>query len=111
MAQLTEKQRRKVCPRGHKLGRANLTPDGHCKACRRLHYKRGWKGGVANDLKTHCPAGHPYQGDNLNVYQRGKYKIRSCRECKRIKARWYYRSKHPSCISHLSRLGRLNPKS
>lgn len=33
-----------------------------------------------NTLKTHCPKGHPYSGENLHVY-RGK---RFCRECSRI---------------------------
>jgi len=88
MARLTLKQRRKVCPRGHKLGRANLTPSGDCKECRRL--LKGYKGGVTNGLKTHCPAGHAFEGDNLYVYQRGKYKIRTCRECRRLRTSEYY---------------------
>lgn len=32
--------------------------------------------------KTHCPAGHPYSGDNLYIRPRGHYK---CRACNRIK--------------------------
>ena len=33
--------------------------------------------------KTHCPSGHPYEGDNLYVNPRGG---RKCRECRR--AQW-----------------------
>lgn len=33
-----------------------------------------------NAKKTHCPAGHPYEGDNLYVTKQG---YRGCRECKR----------------------------
>lgn len=42
-----------------------------------------------NSEKTHCPSGHPYEGDNLillkvkvNGEYNGKVK-RQCRECKR----------------------------
>lgn len=39
--------------------------------------------------KTHCPQGHPYQGDNLVVYeQEGR---RRCRECQREQS---YRRHH-----------------
>lgn len=36
--------------------------------------------------KTHCPHGHPYNKQNTLVF-RGK---RDCRECNRIKSRYYY---------------------
>jgi len=36
--------------------------------------------------KTHCPAGHPYPGDNLYVDPKGK---RYCRACSRDEARRY----------------------
>ena len=40
---------------------------------------------------THCPSGHPYEGDNLYVNPKGH---RFCRECNRQRARAnYYRSK------------------
>jgi hypothetical protein len=90
MPRLNKKQMRKVCPRGHKLGRKNLTPAGDCRECRRLY--ADYIGGVANQLKTHCPAGHAYEGDNLQVFKRGKYKIRSCRECRRLWGKEYYRT-------------------
>lgn len=35
-------------------------------------------------LKTHCPHGHPYEGDNLYIGRRG-HKDRRCRECARIR--------------------------
>lgn len=36
---------------------------------------------VAQMARTHCPAGHPYQGNNL-ILRRGK---RECRTCKRAR--------------------------
>ncbi len=43
-------------------------------------------------MKTHCPKGHPYEGDNLWVYrQRDKsgnvHLVRSCRTCMRVRSR------------------------
>ncbi len=35
---------------------------------------------AANALKTHCPNGHPYEGDNLYVDRSGR---RHCRTCRR----------------------------
>lgn len=35
-------------------------------------------------LKTHCPQGHPYEGNNLYVSPRGD---RMCRECMRSRTR------------------------
>lgn len=37
--------------------------------------------------KTHCPAGHPYAGDNLYLRKSG---ARACRECARLRARAAY---------------------
>ena len=39
------------------------------------------KGRAFNLAKTHCPAGHPYSGDNLYVRPNG---VRECRICKRL---------------------------
>jgi hypothetical protein len=36
--------------------------------------------------KTHCPAGHPYAGDNLYVGKNGNRKCRACQR-KRMRAR------------------------
>lgn len=41
---------------------------------------RGQTIGARNAVKTHCPAGHPYVGDNLYVMPSGK---RVCRQCRR----------------------------
>lgn len=35
--------------------------------------------GARNASKTHCPAGHPYSGDNLILENDGRRKCRSCR--------------------------------
>lgn len=37
-----------------------------------------------NESKTHCPAGHPYDGDNLHVRANG---MRDCRTCARDRRR------------------------
>ena len=37
-----------------------------------------------NTLKTHCPKGHPYQGENLVINSKGR---RECRTCNRTRAR------------------------
>ena len=42
---------------------------------------------ATNAAKTHCPQGHPYEGDNLYVNPRGQ---RKCRECLREDKRRYY---------------------
>ncbi len=50
--------------------------------------------GVAGDVnggrqraKTHCPQGHPYEGENLFVRKNGK---RDCRECSNTNRRKHY---------------------
>lgn len=38
--------------------------------------------------RTHCPQGHPYEGDNLwHEYRKNGVVARVCRECKRTKSR------------------------
>jgi len=61
---------------------------GRCRICFRA--ANGWKGNPANREKTHCPSGHPYEGDNLGTYKRGKVVIRYCRACRAKRAREYY---------------------
>lgn len=48
-----------------------------------------------NQFKTHCPKGHPYDGDNLVVRVRANGGInRLCRQCERKRSlAGYYRSK------------------
>jgi len=36
---------------------------------------------MKNAAKTHCPKGHPYSGNNLDLYRYGKYVFRRCRTC------------------------------
>ncbi len=38
------------------------------------------KGRFAQQRRTHCPSGHPYSGDNLNMYDGRRY----CRACLKI---------------------------
>jgi hypothetical protein len=36
---------------------------------------------VANGERTHCPSGHPYEGDNLVIEMRGTQPVRRCKTC------------------------------
>lgn len=54
----------------------NLVPS--CTGCNTL------RSGHANSKKTHCPQGHPYSGDNLDIDRDGH---RRCRACKAEKQR------------------------
>ena len=48
----------------------------------------GAAAGFHQRSKTHCPRGHPYEGDNLYIaHGRDGSEKRVCRECKRIHAR------------------------
>ncbi len=49
-----------------------------------LHVHQSINVGHLNGLKTHCPLGHPYKGENLVVSKRGS---RLCRQCIREKSR------------------------
>jgi hypothetical protein len=44
-------------------------------------------GAEFNLAKTHCPAGHPYEGENLSVRRDGR---RECRICMRARGRASY---------------------
>jgi hypothetical protein len=56
----------------------------------RVNVQRALGIGMQNSIKTHCPSGHPYSGDNLIVY--GSW--RRCRACnRRDTLRFYYRKK------------------
>lgn len=80
----------KVCKRGHRLTKKNIT-GGACLACKRLN--RGWQGGPANSDKTKCPRGHRYTGENLSEYEGSGRKMRLCKQCRRERAAEYYRNK------------------
>lgn len=79
---------RGTCIYGHQLVEGNLTKNGKCLMCARRY--RGYKGGVHNRSKTHCPKGHEFSGDNLRIYRvRGKPR-RICVACKNEIARNRY---------------------
>lgn len=81
------------CAAGHLLAGENLgwTSAGK-RYCRPCHIRRttennrkrreaerpeDWAKVEWNSLKTHCPQGHPYEGDNLKITKNG----RACRQC------------------------------
>jgi hypothetical protein len=62
-----------LCKESRCVNPAHLEPVTHAENVRR---GRGWGG--QNARKTHCPSGHPYEGDNLILQKRGG---RLCRTC------------------------------
>lgn len=54
--------------------------EAHCEALSASHMGKG------NALKTHCPNGHPYSGDNLYVTKAGHRQCRTCIRNRRCKA-------------------------
>lgn len=69
--------------------RCCVNPDHLEPVTRQENLRRGTKPRHPNCDKTHCPQGHPYEGDNLFV-DRGK---RHCMTCKRKYQREYARAK------------------
>jgi len=81
------------CPKGHPLKEGNLVLSvlkqgkRSCLTCRREgdRKRRNPDGNISpavlNSQKTHCPNGHPLEGDNLLPYELKQGK-RSCRTCK-----------------------------
>lgn len=63
---------------------AHLYPDTQLENIR----DRDSKGRNGHKSKTHCPAGHPYSGENLCIFN-GR---RHCRECGRKSSRDRYRA-------------------
>lgn len=97
MRQSGMRRRRDFCVHGHALSGENLyvSPKGRrgCRACTNANSHR--HRAIAADRegrtlvphtrdRTHCPQGHPYEGDNLKINKQGQ---RACRECRRIAAR------------------------
>lgn len=58
------------------------------------------KGGHA--AKTHCPQGHPYDGDNLYISPQGQ---RVCRICNRAKVRRFYERQRAATRTSDTNLG------
>ncbi len=85
------------CPKGHPYLGSNLyvDPKGfrRCLECKHEARQRARDNkrpgppkprrprGIHNQVKTHCPRGHPYSDSNLYVDPKGN---RRCRECKRL---------------------------
>jgi len=67
-----------------------------CRRCHTLEHGKTFKPGVPDigraiaiakqKAKTHCPAGHPYEGENLYITPDGR---RVCKECNRAAKRKY----------------------
>jgi len=82
------------CIQGHPLADDNLYVANNgartCRTCQRAtglrsdHKRHGYLGNPPNLQKTHCPQGHPYEGENLYVASNGK---RYCRTCMRAAGR------------------------
>lgn len=57
---------------------------------------RGFGPAALNTRKTHCPKGHPYEGENLAQWQGQLVGRRYCRECQRAHNRNVYRRLYAS---------------
>lgn len=58
-----------------------------------MHDRGRYRGSEWNLSKTHCPRGHPYEGENLLLSKKGQ---RACRECRLAQNReWTERRKDP----------------
>ena len=72
-----------------------------CRACsgetqrkRRRERGEGLKGQGSNmRAKTHCPQGHPYEGDNLSIDARGGRNCRICRQAFGLERKRRYRER------------------
>jgi hypothetical protein len=73
------------CDNGHLLAGDNvrLRSSKRARVCRECKRQRDGSVGVAPALRTHCPAGHPF--DAANALISGGSRV--CRACKRDKAR------------------------
>ena len=60
---------------------------------RRGRTTHGEGGADKQRAKTHCPKGHPYKGDNLEIYIYRGYKHRRCRACNKARYKAYYQSR------------------
>ena len=65
--------------------RACVRPSHMEVVTRAENVRRGIGVSAMNSLKTHCPQGHPYKGDNLRVYNGSRH----CQECRRMASSRY----------------------
>lgn len=90
---------REICARGHALSETAIARAdggrqcGRCKADREASEgyraranarRRAKRTTPPPSERTHCPQGHPYAGDNLQIHANGD---RRCAECNRQRAR------------------------
>lgn len=62
-----------------------------------IHRGLAMVNGEYNRVKTHCPKGHPYSGDNLYVAANGQ---RACRKCKAAASRRRSAAKREAAKCH-----------
>jgi hypothetical protein len=62
----------------------------------RVNLLRGDTVTARNAAATHCPAGHPYEGDNLRVRANGD---RVCKQCHRDKERARWQARNPNAAT------------
>lgn len=75
-------------------GFPTLRPEGHAEWCAEVAERNRLSAIAAdNRLKTHCPQGHAYQGDNLVMYGDG---VRRCRTCRTAAKRESYARRQAS---------------
>ena len=67
-------------------------------------YLRFWsKVEMTESCKTHCPAGHPYSGDNLILGNRGGRECRACLRASRAEYnREYKRRRRAAGVNHMT---------
>ena len=85
-----------VCRSGrHPWVEGNILQDGRYQRCRECRnewdrLRNNPDGNLPPHMRTHCPQGHPYSGDNLYVKPTGS---RECRTCHRDYERRKYRER------------------
>lgn len=57
---------------------------------------------VQNRMKTHCPQGHAYSGDNLKLDKAGRNRL--CRACRNERSRIAMRRKYEEMVKRRGRL-------
>lgn len=85
------------CPKGHAYAGENLRRSCGRRICRTCAMEHRRTPGYTKPIdRTECPQGHKYQGENVGLVIRGREVVgRYCRQCKRDKARSFWRSAHP----------------
>lgn len=81
------------CRHGHEYAVVGWRTNGKnrlCGGCADERNARKRKGG-AHGTETHCPSGHPYEGDNILWHRRRDGSVsRACRTCTRARLRAAY---------------------